>query len=432
MISADLGAPAGGFHSAAINTLVSCVVVFCVLAMLSVFCARLETPLLRTVVFGAGIALLAATAALVFSIKAQGSPFSAMGDLPLYISSNALYGLLLCLWAQGLSDRSIRGAMLSVSIGMLVAGAVSTLVATFGPFRPMAYLALPSAAFASLGATMLLGKPADGRSVVPLSAAKRFRGTPFFLPLYALLIGFATTQFHTLSGFGDAASANIGMLLAAGMIFAFIALFMVRFIEAKWFLLLSGVLFCVLILFWFILPRPSELIAIPAGTLHWASALLLMTVAYRPGKQSLDQASSMVCLLMALFYLGAGLGGFTIMLGISSREVIAVIAAMLLLITLVFANRQIGVSLLASESGSSNEGSRKRDLEEYARNRDLTPRETEVFLLLAEGNSLKHIADELCLSENTVKRHRTNLYAKLGIGSRQELIDMTRRELGRF
>lgn len=432
MVSADFGAPAGGFHSAAINTLVSCVVVFCVLAMLSVFRALLETPLLRAVVFGTGIALCAGSAALVFSVETQGSPASAASDFSLRVFSNALYGLMLCLWAQGLCDRSTRGVMLSVSIGMLIAGVVSTLITAFGPFRPMAYLALPAAALVSLGASTLLSKPATGHAAVPLDTAKRSRGALSFIPLYAFLIGFATTQFHTLSGSGDTASTNIGMLLAAGVIFAFIALFMVRFVEVKWFLLLSGVLFCVLILFWFILPRSSELIAIPAGTLHWASALLLMTVAYRPGSRSLDHASSMVCLLMALFYLGAGLGGFTIMLGISSREVIAAIAAMLLLITLVFASRQNGASLLVSESGSLNEGPRKRDLEEYARNRNLTPRETEVFLLLAEGNSLKHIADELCLSENTVKRHRTNVYAKLGIGSRQELIDMAKRELGRF
>lgn len=46
--------------------------------------------------------------------------------------------------------------------------------------------------------------------------------------------------------------------------------------------------------------------------------------------------------------------------------------------------------------------------------------------MIAEGNTLKHIADELVLSENTVKRHRTNVYQKLAVNSRQELIDKTR------
>jgi len=30
------------------------------------------------------------------------------------------------------------------------------------------------------------------------------------------------------------------------------------------------------------------------------------------------------------------------------------------------------------------------------------------------------------LSENTVKRHRSNVYAKLQVGSRQELLDIVR------
>lgn len=55
---------------------------------------------------------------------------------------------------------------------------------------------------------------------------------------------------------------------------------------------------------------------------------------------------------------------------------------------------------------------------------DLSERETEVALLIAQGRSKSYIAEALCLSENTVRTHAKNVYAKLGVHSKQELIDL--------
>ena len=51
----------------------------------------------------------------------------------------------------------------------------------------------------------------------------------------------------------------------------------------------------------------------------------------------------------------------------------------------------------------------------------LTPRETEVVKLIAEGHTAKEIAATLSIAEKTVDRHRTNVFAKLGIGDRVAL-----------
>jgi DNA-binding CsgD family transcriptional regulator len=53
----------------------------------------------------------------------------------------------------------------------------------------------------------------------------------------------------------------------------------------------------------------------------------------------------------------------------------------------------------------------------------LSPRETEVFFLLAKGRNRAHISEELFVSDETVKTHIKNIYRKIGVHSQQELID---------
>jgi two-component system response regulator NreC len=56
----------------------------------------------------------------------------------------------------------------------------------------------------------------------------------------------------------------------------------------------------------------------------------------------------------------------------------------------------------------------------------LTPRESEVLRLLAEGYSNKEIAERLVVSPSTIHSHRTNLMQKLNLSSRHELIQYAR------
>ena len=52
----------------------------------------------------------------------------------------------------------------------------------------------------------------------------------------------------------------------------------------------------------------------------------------------------------------------------------------------------------------------------------LTRREREVARLAAEGCSAKEIAEQLFIGERTVETHLANVYAKLGVGSKVELV----------
>ncbi len=63
-----------------------------------------------------------------------------------------------------------------------------------------------------------------------------------------------------------------------------------------------------------------------------------------------------------------------------------------------------------------------------ARKHDITPREQDVMALIVEGKSNKEIEDVLCISFSTVKNHVYNLYRKLGVKSRAQLMHLVMTE----
>ena len=79
------------------------------------------------------------------------------------------------------------------------------------------------------------------------------------------------------------------------------------------------------------------------------------------------------------------------------------------------------------EQGEKSEGAKgawKKKCLAICERFDLSPRETEVFLLLAKGRNAEHIHNELYISVYTAKTHGYRIYRKLNIHSQQELIDM--------
>jgi len=77
------------------------------------------------------------------------------------------------------------------------------------------------------------------------------------------------------------------------------------------------------------------------------------------------------------------------------------------------------------ERGEEGEGREKElTLEEYRTGLSklgLTKMETEVSLLVIQGMSNAEIAQELYISETTVKKHLSNIFSKLEISSREEI-----------
>ena len=63
-----------------------------------------------------------------------------------------------------------------------------------------------------------------------------------------------------------------------------------------------------------------------------------------------------------------------------------------------------------------------------ARRCHLSPREIEVFFLLAKGRNRAYIHEELVIGDETVKSHIKSIYRKTDVHSQQELIDLLERE----
>ena len=58
----------------------------------------------------------------------------------------------------------------------------------------------------------------------------------------------------------------------------------------------------------------------------------------------------------------------------------------------------------------------------------LSPRETEVLQLVAQGLSLQETGDALRISQATVETHVKRIYRKLGVHSRTDAVDEARQQ----
>ena len=64
--------------------------------------------------------------------------------------------------------------------------------------------------------------------------------------------------------------------------------------------------------------------------------------------------------------------------------------------------------------------------ERLAAEHHLTPRETEILSYLAQGHNGSYISNALFISPNTARTHIHNIYRKLGVSSREEILQLTK------
>jgi DNA-binding CsgD family transcriptional regulator len=121
--------------------------------------------------------------------------------------------------------------------------------------------------------------------------------------------------------------------------------------------------------------------------------------------------------------------------------IIAVILATVVILTETKLDARWGLALRPVRQGGNDEGEQggtgetaNTDAErlnclgtrctELAHSHGLTQREGEVLLLLAQRKSTADIEDELIIANGTAKAHINHVYQKLGVHSREELLDL--------
>lgn len=154
--------------------------------------------------------------------------------------------------------------------------------------------------------------------------------------------------------------------------------------------------------------------------------VLLVPYLWGKMKDSREEFMHSLCMALVAATLGLVLGWLLgwLCYGSLAHDDVALIAVIIVSVYLImvapsFLFKSQNVSL-AAESGVGNAYLKSCDM--VSRRYHLSPRESEVLELAGRGYSASAISTSLYISENTAKVHMRNLYQKLEIHSKQELI----------
>lgn len=399
---------------------------------------------------------------VLFCIVAASSSFTAYkvaSVLPLAFDliawSLAGIGLsfLLMIWVETLSSFTPK-ELIPTLIGSMALGAVIYLVMnvlTF-PFNISLLCLLP---LGSMGVSSLIENDTDIKTAgfVPLAESRRrARLSSFFKGisiLYGVVFGLGIGSTTQIDG-NDFLYTGIALILALGAACAFLTLrSCVDYIQRRNSMrLLFPVLIVALIPMSFFQGTISvicNLILLGCFVFFEAISidLALFLAQYKKASQVHLVGSSQACL-----YAGLALGHTTGLIatysGVMDYSMLSMVTlglVVVLAIVITFAPLSPLTETPSKDSffaddgsedpaanplsgdGSSGEGRWRTRCKEVALNAGLSARETEVFMLLAKGRGIEHIQNKLCISGHTVKTHVYNIYKKMGINSREELLD---------
>lgn len=86
---------------------------------------------------------------------------------------------------------------------------------------------------------------------------------------------------------------------------------------------------------------------------------------------------------------------------------------------------------LTTSASIREQGELTRACSALASEHNLSQREGEVLLLLAQRKTVRDIEQELCVANGTARAHVNHVYQKLGIHAREELLARVEEALGR-
>lgn len=348
---------------------------------------------------------------------------------------------LLVLWIEMLAsvEASLSTGILAASIGT---GGVGYLLLNLLPF-PFSTAFLCLSPLASLGIMAI--SEYDGSCTPPAfvpraDSLKRARLTIPYLAIstaYGVVFGLgigSTTQFPGQAGIFTSIAAFL--LIGAGAAFLFLSMGKTPDLQSRSLRLLFPFLIVALI--------PMSFLQ---GVAYTACNFLLLScyvffeiVSIRTSISiAAERRASYIQLVgtsQAFLYLGLLLGHAIGLVATStgvmnysmlSAVALGLVVALAILITFApvaaLHDRADDDAPKHEEAEAHEPGRWKQKCHAVAQAAGLSARETEVFMLLAKGRGVEHIQNKLFISGHTVKTHIYNIYKKMGINSREELLD---------
>lgn len=398
--------------------------------------------------------------------------FGASGQVPFaYVAGCAAgvgAGVLVPLWFLRLFDTSpgscalplaagsLLGSVLALAVGSLavevlvVAGALlvgGSLALLARPASPAATVASPKGEFGAEGAL----PSSANRAVTEASADEEgtFRDRLAAAILYVAVFSVAYGMLDVVAMGDSAVEAGLSGLLSQVGGPAFIALFLwmaVR-VGGQFTALLNGALIAAAtaLLFLPFAPDPYRLALVVVVHGGWEVALLVLyALGLSDGSMDRRRVLAISAIAFAVPRPGLLLGSVaaTLLTGgaLTFARVTAVACVLLYLVV-------GGVALMRRREKrlyrtalrrkdevirrylEARQDFRKLACEQIAAECGLTAREAELLSLYAQGRDAAYIERTLFLSRNTVKSYAKSLYGKIGVHSKQEVIELVDREM---
>lgn len=361
------------------------------------------------------------------------------------------------LWQQVFSLQENRSGAIEVVLGSAVAGGLFFVVTWFPPEWALGLTAVLAAvtcvllvgffSMASEYESETRGVFTDARSSVTLCIRENWAPV-----LVMSLLGLAWGVFATLAA-RQTVYGYLSNLYALGRMFA-AALAFAYFASTRFSCNLNvfpQVIFPVCITAALLYPLLGKTIAVAIATIYYVvfgmmSIAMIVACADMARRYRLHP-SAVYCLFFGFIYLFSKIGLF-VGRGItaSAADVDSLTFELFVALTTVYAfammsffiqkrrrarsgaspaeKAQGGVSITGFKAASDAPAVPKMEPVKSLGNYGLTPRECQVATLLAKGRDIPYICEELSLSKNTVRTHIRNVYQKVGVHGKQELISL--------
>ena len=419
------------------------------------FLGRRLGPVSLHSAFCAGSVVVCAlgTLALPFACDMPGVPSALIGALSVITAVGG--AILFLLWAEAYVQLGSTRCLLFGALSCIAAGAVA-LVASNMAYTPscvaVALMPLASGVLAAVSLSRLPGERVwrpGGRAQAdaepgPAGPAPVAYPVPWKLVLLMALAGFASGFAGSLLVEMDGIGAVHRVMATALFGFALLVAFIARSgnVDVR---LLAWVTLPVGVVSFALIPILSQqagmLVSFLVKFSYVAFALfvllMLANVCHRydipsarvfaAGRASSEAAMFAGILLRRSMRSTGVLDASEMLWLVALIGLVAIVGCVLIWHSERSVNSDWGVSGVDAASGLQVKTSRElllERVESVAASHGLTPREKEILSLIAQGGEAPAIEGELFLSHNTLKTHLRHIYAKLGVHTRAEALEM--------